>query len=110
MTLKGLPNEYKPFVTVVTQYETAFTFQKYKQSLRNFEEMEKTRANRQSDDNSVMKITHNFKGKLKFVCFKCGAEGHKANNCRKVKDNKRCDVDIANPILIQMQLVENEIK
>ena len=72
MSLKGLPNEYKPFVTIVTQSETAFTFQKYKQSLRNFEVTEKTRADWQSDDNSVMKITHNFKGKPKFVCFKCG--------------------------------------
>ena len=40
MSLKGLPDEYKPFITVVTQAETTYTFQKYKLAVRNFEETE----------------------------------------------------------------------
>ena len=40
MILKGLPDEYKAFVTVVTQSESVDTFQKFKQALRDFDETE----------------------------------------------------------------------
>ena len=42
MVLKGLPDEYKAFVAIVTQTETIDTFQKFKQALRNFDETEKS--------------------------------------------------------------------
>ena len=34
MVLKGLPEEYQPFVAIVTQAETEYDFSKFKQSLR----------------------------------------------------------------------------
>ena len=43
MVLKGLSDEYKAFVAIVTQTETIDTFQKFKQALRNFDETEKAR-------------------------------------------------------------------
>ena len=48
MVLKGLPDDYKAFVAVVTQSDTLRNFQKFKQVLRNFEETEKTRTNKGS--------------------------------------------------------------
>ena len=41
MALKGLTEEYKTFVTVITQRETALTFAEFKVALRNFEDTEK---------------------------------------------------------------------
>ena len=43
MVLKGLPEEYKPFIAVITQSEEHQNFQKFKGALRNYEETEKTR-------------------------------------------------------------------
>ena len=49
MVLKGLPMEFKPFVTVITQREKALTFAEFKVSLRSFEETEKSCDKSQSD-------------------------------------------------------------
>ena len=38
MVLKGLPEEYQPFVAIVTQSEEDYAFAKFKASLRSFEE------------------------------------------------------------------------
>ena len=41
MVLKGLPQEFKTFSTVIRQREKPITFSEFKISLRNFEETEK---------------------------------------------------------------------
>ena len=43
MVLKGLPDYYKAFVAVTTQAENVVNFQKFKTSLRHFEETENSR-------------------------------------------------------------------
>ncbi|GFO23132.1 transposon ty2-lr2 Gag-Pol polyprotein [Plakobranchus ocellatus] len=40
MVLKGLPTDYQPFVTVITQKEEELTFQEFKVALRNHEDTE----------------------------------------------------------------------
>ena len=42
MALKGLPESYKTFSTVVSQREKAMTFPEFKNALRNYEETEKS--------------------------------------------------------------------
>ena len=48
MILKGLPDDYKPFVVVVTQSDREHNFQEFKLALRNFEETEHTRTNNEN--------------------------------------------------------------
>ena len=52
MALKGLPEEFKPFIAIVTQSDPPYTFQKFKESLRNYEETEKSR-----DKQSLKNVT-----------------------------------------------------
>ena len=44
MCLKGLPEEYKSFVVIVTQRDPAYKFEEFKQALRNYEETERSRG------------------------------------------------------------------
>ena len=54
MVLKGLLDEYKPFVAVTTHSDLVKNFQKFKQALRNFEETEHTRSEKSgSSGNSI---------------------------------------------------------
>ena len=45
IVLKGLPEDYTPFVAVITQQERIHNFQKFKQLFRNFEKIKNTRIN-----------------------------------------------------------------
>lgn len=76
MALKGLPEEYKPFVVVVTQREDDLTFQEFKVMLRNYESTENTRN---TGDDSVMKASFNGN------CFDCGKFGHVSRDCGSKK-------------------------
>ena len=91
MVLKGLPSEYHTFSLLISQNEKVITFQEFKVALRNFEENEKASASLEGD--RVMKADNRFRrgGGGKQVdkpaassngvtCYKCGAEGHKAND------------------------------
>ena len=94
MVLKGLPDEYKAFVAVTTHSENVQTFQKFKASLRNFEETENTRRNKNEKENSVLKTfdSHSRKPKQPITCYNCGTPGHKSNECQKEKssNNRWC--------------------
>ena len=54
MILKGLPDDYKAFVVVVTQSDREHNFQEFKLALCNFEETKHTRTNNENSI-SVMK-------------------------------------------------------
>ena len=89
MVLKGLPEEYKAFIAIITQSETVDTFPKFKQALRNFDETKRIRSTRTKNSNdSVMKYKNNGASKP-IVCFNCGIVGHKAVDCRKPSREKK---------------------
>ena len=90
IVLKGLPDDYRAFVAVINQSDTVQNFQKFKQALRNFEETEKTRISKRSDDNSIFKAKVDCPKAKSFNCYNCGLVGHKAADCRKLKEKKWC--------------------
>ena len=94
MVLKGLPDEYRAFVAIVTQSETSDNFQKFKQALRNFEETESTRTNQnEHSDNKIMKFkTSGGNIKKVLTCYTCGMVGHKSTECQtKTKTKMWCN-------------------
>ena len=91
MVLKGLPDDCRAFVAVINQSDTVQNFQKFKQALRNFEETEKTRINKRSDDNSILKAKVDYPKAKSFNCYNCGLVGHKAADYRKPKEKKWCN-------------------
>ena len=82
MILKGLPQtRFKPFSTVVTQKDKAFSFSEFKVALRSFEETEKISTESNKED-TVMKV---------IVCYGCKKPGHKLAECR-MKKKRWCDI------------------
>ena len=77
MCLKGLPNKYNSFATVITQKDDKIDFVKFKSALRSFEESENSRFNNNSNDDNIMQASSNI-----ITCFKCGKPGHKSFECR----------------------------
>ena len=62
MVLKGLPSDFNPFTTVITQKEKAITFSDFKVASRNYEDTMKCCEDASSTDN---------KFKFKFKCLYC---------------------------------------
>ena len=58
--------------------------------MRNFEETEKTRINKSSDDNSILKAKADYPKAKSFNCYNCGLVGHKAADCPKPKEKRWC--------------------
>ena len=77
MVLKGLPDEYKQFATVINQKDKVLTFIEFKSALRCFEESEKCRKSQNTDD-TVMKANYNNNS---ITCYSCGKRGHKKFQC-----------------------------
>ena len=105
MLIKGLPSDYTAFVAVVTNSEdTHKVFSKFKVALKNFEETEKGR----NEKETVMKFKdgrynkssrgggnksrggkqYNGSGKSETTCFSCGDHNHKSFKCEKRKSGK----------------------
>ena len=76
MVLKGLPNEYNMFTTVIVQREKQMTFAEFKSALPSHEESAKTLDMKNVNEN-VMFAKQKFDGN----CFKCGRKGHKSLEC-----------------------------
>ena len=86
MALKGLPESYKTFSTVVSQREKAMTFPEFKTALRNYEETEKSCQRAPQEDNVMVQktATKGFSGN----CYRCRRKGHRISECY-VKDLRR---------------------
>ena len=76
MILKGLPQEYKSFVTVTTQMKEKHDLASFKSALRN---EETAKACGESTEN-VMAV-NNKKKEFAFRCFGCGEIGHRKSEC-----------------------------
>ena len=71
MILKGLPESFLPFSTIINNSED-ITFAKFKTQLRSYEENEAARYNHSKESDSVRKLT----------CSKCGKSGHTTAKCK----------------------------
>ena len=76
MMLKGLPSEFKSFVTVTTQRRKPHTLSSFKQALRTHEETMKA-CEKETDSDNVI-----FMKNQKIKCYGCGKIGHKKSECR----------------------------
>ena len=90
MILKGLPNEYNTFTTVMTQKDAPMMFQNFKTALINFEEAGKTEGNtvmnvkeKKFSGRPTAPLQRENKTRFDGACFSCGKYGHKSQNCRK---------------------------
>ena len=77
MVIKGLPDSFKTFSTVITQKQTQRTFSEFKTSLPNFKETERSCNRATENDDNVMVTKKKFHG----TCYKCGRKGHKRREC-----------------------------
>ena len=90
MVLKGLPREFKPFTTVVTQKEKATTFSEFKVALRNYEDTEKLRTQGASGSTSVIMTNSTNRAsnqKPKRWCSNCKMNNHDTEYCRRISQN-----------------------
>lgn len=83
MILRGLPESFQAFSTITTQKDKKeLTLQKFKASIRSYEENEKARINHTAssgEDN----ISQFKSGNI--VCFQCGKPGHRKFQCQNGK-------------------------
>jgi len=83
MALKGLPENYKSFVVVITQSDKKHTFCEFKEALRSFEDTERART--ETRDDSIMKTVNSqeYNKGTNITCYSCGQSGHIAPRCPK---------------------------
>ena len=113
MVLKGLPEEYTPFIAVVSQSEEHQNFQRFKGALRNYKETKKTRKVVKIDDkkDAILKAKGgNFTGKQKkdIKCYTRGKKSHKFLECYRNASSKGGAVSVTQ-LHIQIKHVINRM-
>ena len=81
MLLKGLPEEYKPFVVVHTQMDKTKTLTEFKAALRTYANTEASRSSVQHTAMTAKKYD-NTTSRHTTQCLSCGKHGHNSRNCR----------------------------
>ena len=87
MVMKGLPESFNNFITVVTQSSKECTFVEFKSAIRNYSENEKSRCvtirNSSNGKDTIMKVSGANKHERNIVprCYGCRKEGHFARAC-----------------------------
>ena len=107
MVIKGLPAEYKPFTTVVTQSATQQSFQDFKVSLRNYEDTQGTHRpetavmnlshSTQKHQHQNSKHKHSTRSSKNRWCTVCKQDSHDTRYCRRLSTGNHvkpryCDV------------------
>ena len=89
MIVKGLPDSYNSFTTVISQMEEQILdFAKFKTHIRSYEENQNARKDHEDSSDIVSKIDGS--STRPFTCFICKEPGHKAYQCPKYeKKTKR---------------------
>ena len=97
MLLKGLPEQFTAFSTVIMQKEQEPTFLEFKSLLRSYEESQKCRATHTGNSDNVLKVKLGLKetpeGKGRYsnsspvTCYTCRKPGHKSYECTLKKAN-----------------------
>ena len=82
MAMKGLPESFKTFNTVIGQTEDGkISFEKFKGALKTFEENEKARMAHFSETSGDVVMKFNATSQSKIVCYRCNQRGHKSFQC-----------------------------
>ena len=91
MVIKGLPERYKSFNTMISQKDSEeLDFQKFKVALRTYDENEKAREAHCSESNdNVLSVKNKNRFGKQIVCYNCEEVGHKSFECDKPKVNKQ---------------------
>ncbi|XP_068213827.1 uncharacterized protein [Palaemon carinicauda] len=103
MVLKGLPEEFTPFNTVVMQKDSESTFPEFKSLLWSYEESLRSQEAHRPDVKSENVLKVNYKKNPDFQCggsasgssvrcYSCGKTGHKSFECKLKKDRDVCNV------------------
>lgn len=82
MILKGLPDSYKQFSTVVSHKDKPMSLGEFKSALRSFEESERSRELPNAVGENIMKCFNDNNSNSKLKCFGCGKIGHKKYQCK----------------------------
>ena len=93
MVIKGLPDSYKAFTTVITQNKDEPKFSDFKKSLRSYEESEKCRSSNAMSNDNVMAVKSksimNRPGINEVLkCFACSGIGHRKSQCPTFSNKK----------------------
>ena len=104
MLVKGLPETYKSFSTLVMQQDVdKMGLPKFKSALKNFDENEKARSNYHNNGDNVMKSSFGRKSDKKdkkhsvsdsasgITCYICREPGHRAFECKN-KPKRWCTI------------------
>ena len=75
MIIKGLPQDYAPFATVILQREEEASFLEFKVALKSYDDQRKSCAATRSSDEVLF-----VKKSSKVTCYKCKKPGHKSND------------------------------
>ena len=101
MILKGLPMQYKTFITVITKTEREMSFMEFKVALRSFEETDKCQPKSLTSGERVMtaqSAQRTFKRDVRpnnsVTCYTCGKPGHKSFECRSGREDKRAEREL----------------
>ena len=99
MVLKGLPEQFTAFSTVVMQKDKEPKFTEFKSLLRSYEESQRSRASHVEKSENILKVTskEGHEDKYKSVdrpisqvtCYTCGRIGHRSYECTaKIRKNR----------------------
>ena len=82
ITMKGLPDRFNTFCTVMTQKDEDCSFLDYKIALKSFEENERYRHRTACEKDTIMQLNPRTSNpRRNITCYTCGEPNHKSYQC-----------------------------